>query len=339
MALVTPFPEPERVPSGVLRWHFGARKVSPGALKGATSATQLPKQREEKIKSTRDAPSSRCAAGDGLALFRRTILKGDPGLRGRGRRLMTKALVARVVALVYLSTGRNVDAEVLRVFDQALAEVDDWPDVVPIVARLVRVGGFIGAGEVYRAVVAERARAQAPPAAAAHPDSCRCGGTGWLEVDVVGQGLTVRPCPGLSVVKEPEPPAPDPKRWVRRAQRSASDVKGPLGPSLQKRSRRTEPWLVGQARRGLLRTAAAAGATRGGRAMRSGARGPDSDVVIGEGIAWTLHTTTAGYICWYCGEVCPPGSDYWVAHGSELGRVCPLCFCLVFDPTPWGDKR
>ncbi len=36
--------------------------------------------------------------------------------------------------------------------------------------------------------------------------------------------------------------------------------------------------------------------------MRSGARGPDSDVVITGDVAWTLHQTTVGYMCSLCGR-------------------------------------
>ena len=71
--------------------------------------------------------------------------------------------------------------------------------------------------------------------------------------------------------------------------------------------------------------------------MRSGARGPDSDVVITGDVAWTLHQTTVGYMCSLCGRSYAPGSGYWVVHGSdEPGRVCPSCFQMVRDDLESG---
>jgi hypothetical protein len=72
--------------------------------------------------------------------------------------------------------------------------------------------------------------------------------------------------------------------------------------------------------------------------MRSGARGPDSEVVIGDGVAWTLHTTTVGYVCAHCGDSCPPGAEYWNCHGAEIGRLCPWCFRGLYDPSPLWQR-
>jgi hypothetical protein len=44
-----------------------------------------------------------------------------------------------------------------------------------------------------------------------------------------------------------------------------------------------------------------------------------------------------GYVCSLCGEVCPCGADYVVAHGLEMGQICPMCFVLYLDPDPSID--
>jgi len=71
---------------------------------------------------------------------------------------------------------------------------------------------------------------------------------------------------------------------------------------------------------------------------RSGGRRSDSHAIIGDQLAWTLHTTSVGFACDYCGCDAPPGADYWICHGANAGRVCVLCFLLIFDPTPWSTS-
>jgi hypothetical protein len=73
---------------------------------------------------------------------------------------VTRGLVATVVAAIYAAAGRHIDETTIDVWQFQLDDVDDGPDVLPIVRQLTRErGGFVRADEVWRAVIAERERA------------------------------------------------------------------------------------------------------------------------------------------------------------------------------------
>jgi hypothetical protein len=72
---------------------------------------------------------------------------------------VNRSLVATTVAVIYLPAGRHVDETVIDAWQVQLEDLDDGPDVVPLVRRLTRErGGFVRADEVWQFVTSERAR-------------------------------------------------------------------------------------------------------------------------------------------------------------------------------------
>lgn len=72
---------------------------------------------------------------------------------------MNRSTVARVVGLVYLSSGRHLNEDVIDAWQAVLSDVEDGSDVLDVTRRLVRqVDGLVTARDVRMAVTAARAR-------------------------------------------------------------------------------------------------------------------------------------------------------------------------------------
>jgi hypothetical protein len=82
---------------------------------------------------------------------------------------VSPGVVAQVVAVVFLSQGRDVPGGVADVWLHIFEDLADGPDVLEVTRRVVRSAQYVTAGEVHRAIVAERKR-QASRRALPAPD-------------------------------------------------------------------------------------------------------------------------------------------------------------------------
>jgi hypothetical protein len=71
---------------------------------------------------------------------------------------MSPALVAQMVALVFLSQGRDVPDGVADVWLHIFDDLTDGPDVLEVTSRVLRAQEYVTAGDIHRAIVAERKR-------------------------------------------------------------------------------------------------------------------------------------------------------------------------------------
>jgi hypothetical protein len=94
-------------------------------------------------------------------------------------------LVAKVVAVVFVSQGREPPEGVGRVWKLILDDLSDGPDVLEVTSQVMRANQYVTAGDIHRAVVAERKRRGVQRAllpGGGRPRECpKCGGTGWME--------------------------------------------------------------------------------------------------------------------------------------------------------------
>ena len=105
-------------------------------------------------------------------------------------------------------------------------------------ARLVSELAFVTAGDVRRAVVAERAQVGALGARPA-PRDVPVRRHGLARGRGQGRGP---PLPGLSVVKAPKVPA-DPKRWLRKARGKSEAAQAPPSRKQALDPAAPRPWL------------------------------------------------------------------------------------------------
>jgi hypothetical protein len=79
---------------------------------------------------------------------------------------MTRQLVAKVVGILYLTTGREVSHEAIDAWAVALASTSEGPDVLEVAAELARRVDFVTLAQFYKALTASRRRRALDEAAA-----------------------------------------------------------------------------------------------------------------------------------------------------------------------------
>jgi hypothetical protein len=103
---------------------------------------------------------------------------------------MTPELVAQVMALVFVAQGRQPPEGTGKVWLYIFEDLADGTDVLDVTRRVIRSAEYVTAGDIHRAIVAERKRQAAlralPVASGGDgvPLACRkCGGTGFMDID------------------------------------------------------------------------------------------------------------------------------------------------------------
>jgi hypothetical protein len=155
---------------------------------------------------------------------------------------MTPELVAQVVAVVFLAQGREAPDGVTGAWWRIFDDLADGSDVLEVTSRVVRATAYITAGDIHRAIVAERRRQalrRALPAATdgdGAPLVCRkCGGTGWLDLpshDRRGYRYVAK-CPCDDLQPERLASKETARFWATKCREQLDKAKGPLATGLK----------------------------------------------------------------------------------------------------------